>query len=536
MSRHLRSVVAALFGIMGVACAVSGAESALDFSYSDSRVAMATNIYQELTNMTLSAWIKPTARPATGSYGAIAGRGYLNGAANGFGLLLYGTGGIAVFQTRNGGTVVEAAAPYPFDGKWHHLAGVREGDSTRLYLDGAQVAEATGSLTNLYTPGSAFALGMLHTGGLGWAYPFKGAMAEVRFWNQACTPAQLQDDMFRRLAGTEAGLAGYWPLDEGTGTTVTDRTPAGKNGVSNRTVWLTDITVAAQLPVSRDLTRLGYWPFTLADLRTGSTRSTDTNLVTVTGFPVLPAGYNAYQVSTSSVSSAVVPGAWISTNTPPAPTAFSAVAEGKPAALFAWFTNTLDTVPLRRSGASILYATMGTGRALDFTYTGARVEMAQNLYPTLTNLTLSVWIKTSTKYAANNYGSIAGRGYLANLNGFGLFINNDNTVVFQTRYGGTTVSPFTAYPFDGKWHHLAGVREGNDTRLYLDGVLKDTKSGTLTSISRELPLGWVCGMPRGGGAILSTARWRKSGSGIRHAHRRRSRPRCSSAWLVQSQV
>jgi len=456
------------------------AEAALDFRASaQNRVTMTPDLYPGVTNLTLTAWIKTSTVPATNSYGSIAGRGYLYG-SNGFGLFVsYDEN--AYFQVRNGASILQPAAVYPFDGNWHHLAGVHEGNTARLYLDGELAAESTAPLASIYSEGVTFALGMRDSG-LGWDFPFEGAIAEVRLWKSARTQAQIKDEMFRCLADTEAGLIGYWPLSEGTGTAVTDRTDAGNNGtVVNGAAWLKDKSVAALLPVSRDPSRQGYWPLTLADLTTADSLLTDSNVVAVARFPV-PTGYSSYRISTSPTASVAGPGDWVAVTAPPATLAFADTVSGSRAALFAWFTNTAASVPLRRSGGSMIYATQGP--ALAVTTTTARAEMAAGLYPTLTNLTLSAWVKTSTAPAANSYGSIAGRGYLSGaVNGFGLFVTYTGEVQFQTRNGDiANIAAAAPYPFGAVWHHLAGVREGNMTRLYLDGELAAESPGAVTNL------------------------------------------------------
>jgi hypothetical protein len=50
---------------------------------------------------------------------------------------------------------------------------------------------------------------------------------EVRIWNVARTPDQIAADRARRLAGSEAGLVGYWRFDENGGTTAHDASPSG---------------------------------------------------------------------------------------------------------------------------------------------------------------------------------------------------------------------------------------------------------------------------------------------------------------------
>ncbi|MBP6881918.1 MAG: hypothetical protein KBC35_04810 [Candidatus Pacebacteria bacterium] len=101
---------------------------------------------------------------------------------------------------------------------------------------------------------------------------------------------------------------------------------------------------------------------------------------------------------------------------------------------------------------------------------------------------LSAWVKTTQSVSAGQYGAIAGKGYLNNDNGYGLFLNGDNgsKPTFQARTGNITVqtdSPSAPVVNDGQWHLLTGVRDhpNNTTYLYVDGVLADTATGALTN-------------------------------------------------------
>ena len=51
---------------------------------------------------------------------------------------------------------------------------------------------------------------------------FDGSMDEVRVWASARTETQIQDNMCKKLQGTQTGLRGYWRFDEPYGLTVPD--------------------------------------------------------------------------------------------------------------------------------------------------------------------------------------------------------------------------------------------------------------------------------------------------------------------------
>lgn len=84
-------------------------------------------------------------------------------------------------------------------------------------------------------------LGGLETQSAVLAQPFYGQLNEVRIWNIQLTSEQISENMFRRLSGAEAGLAGYWPFDAGSGSIVEDATGHGNVGVlkpeSDPPVW-----------------------------------------------------------------------------------------------------------------------------------------------------------------------------------------------------------------------------------------------------------------------------------------------------------
>ena len=90
---------------------------------------------------------------------------------------------------------------------WHHAALVRSGTTISLYLDGVFETNATDYVNA--TPSGASTAPFL----IGPA--FYGSLAEVRLWNVARTAAEIAAAKGKRLAGTEPGLLGYWPLDDG---------------------------------------------------------------------------------------------------------------------------------------------------------------------------------------------------------------------------------------------------------------------------------------------------------------------------------
>ncbi len=112
--------------------------------------------------------------------------------------------------------------------QWHHVAGVVDNGSMRLYVDGQEVASGTysGSLIEKTTP---FTIGE-STGFPGRV--FDGAIDELRIWNTVRTSAELADNKTVDLQGTESGLVAYFPMNDGSGTTVTNLVDVACSGTT----------------------------------------------------------------------------------------------------------------------------------------------------------------------------------------------------------------------------------------------------------------------------------------------------------------
>jgi hypothetical protein len=128
-------------------------------------------------------------------------------------------------------------------GGWHHLAvtydgrgGATAADGMTIYVDGVAVP--------VVRVNNAAYVAMNNTAALlqiGREAPasrhYAGGLDEIRLWNMARTPAEIQASMSSELVGTEAGLRAYWRLNDGT-TAITDSSPSGNLGtLRNGPVW-----------------------------------------------------------------------------------------------------------------------------------------------------------------------------------------------------------------------------------------------------------------------------------------------------------
>ncbi|MBK1987689.1 hypothetical protein A0J48_009095 [Sphaerospermopsis aphanizomenoides BCCUSP55] len=117
---------------------------------------------------------------------------------------------------------------------WTHITSTFDGKQLKLYINGTEV----GSKNVVYTLNTRCPLRI----GAGATeakpqYFYPGQIAEVGVWNKALTGAEIQAKLNQRLTGKEQGLVAYLPLNEGSGSIVTDKTGKGNNGTINGSIW-----------------------------------------------------------------------------------------------------------------------------------------------------------------------------------------------------------------------------------------------------------------------------------------------------------
>ena len=99
--------------------------------------------------------------------------------------------------------------------EWHHIAATYDGSQTRIYVDGV-LNNTTSAPLSINQNVSAIKVNI----GAGLAnnspaYLFKGELDEIRVWNIARTPTQIQQAYKSALQGNEAGLVAYYDFNQG---------------------------------------------------------------------------------------------------------------------------------------------------------------------------------------------------------------------------------------------------------------------------------------------------------------------------------
>lgn len=205
---------------------VAASTQSVSFTYN-------TSIINTANALTYSAWIKTN--QSTGSEETIM---QIGGNFNKWSLYIDGAdaGKPSLSCTGNfvGRTIAKTNVK---DNRWHHVVGTLSGTTTKIYVDGN--LETSGTQTLLSQTGSqASAVGINAGGG----DAFNGSMDDVRIYARALTAAEVTT-LFRMgethlVSVSNAGLAGYWTLDENAGTKAQDYSGKGNAGtLTNGPTW-----------------------------------------------------------------------------------------------------------------------------------------------------------------------------------------------------------------------------------------------------------------------------------------------------------
>ncbi|MBF0622121.1 MAG: tandem-95 repeat protein, partial [Magnetococcales bacterium] len=117
---------------------------------------------------------------------------------------------------------------------WVHVALERDSGTWKIFADGVALSATGGNTTGAPTvPTGGFYIGNDSEQ----TVTFSGDIADVRFWSDIRTESELQSTMEQTLTGSEANLVGYWKLDEGSGSSVTDSAGSANGSLNGATSW-----------------------------------------------------------------------------------------------------------------------------------------------------------------------------------------------------------------------------------------------------------------------------------------------------------
>lgn len=222
--------------------------NALSFNGTSQSVQLPSHGFADFTNgFSAGMWVYPT---SVGNYQRLFDFGNGPGSDN----IILARNGLSndlTFIVYNGSTATGVSASNALQlNTWQYLSVVMQ----------APAPGATTTLATIYTNGSPIATGTVfvpanlnrtlnYVGRSNWSSDalFAGQMNDFSLWNAPLSAAQMQSAPTSVYSGTEAGLIGYWPMNDTTRGTVFDRGPGGLSGGSsafNGTTTATSVTVS----------------------------------------------------------------------------------------------------------------------------------------------------------------------------------------------------------------------------------------------------------------------------------------------------
>lgn len=225
-------------------------KSVLAFDGQDDAVALGKKAQFKIEkNITLEAWVYAEHNQEwVGIFSNIYDTGSTE---SGYGLTLDGKGGIYLGMTPSSTQRIiylSSGANTLTLNKWCHVAGTYDGQQMKVYIDGVlKATQAVSSPSISYNPENDLHIGVYKDNDE--AYYLKGRILEVRLWNIARSPDDIQKTMQYRLMGNEPGLVGYWPLNESSGNTVSDKTTNRNQGTIMGATWVQSVLPVAFLKI-----------------------------------------------------------------------------------------------------------------------------------------------------------------------------------------------------------------------------------------------------------------------------------------------
>ncbi len=198
---------------------VAGFGTALEFDGADDHVLIADHDELDLTvDYTLECWFKAD---SFGSLRGLIGK-YHRAGANGYLLRLWDTE-LDFDGRKTSGLGLEAD-------RWYHVAGVNDGGTRKLYVDGSEVPVSSSSFT-VRANTDPIRLGSDYGGRY-----LDGKMDEVRIWSAALSANVITNWTHREVDPTHpsySNLVAYYKLNDGSGTTATDVTGTHSGTLEN---------------------------------------------------------------------------------------------------------------------------------------------------------------------------------------------------------------------------------------------------------------------------------------------------------------
>lgn len=235
--KNIKIMKRLLFTFFCIPLIATAQDYQLDFNSSAQsyvEVPNASSVIANKTELTISAWVNPqTDASHSGLFGFRN-----NTDADFFLLQLQNTNNVEARFRNSVGVQFDVVAYNILDmGQWQHLAFSYDGSFIRLYKNGVIVdsTAANGTIANISQSFKVGALDWQTT-----SFPMQGSVDEVRLWDAAVSENVISSWMCIAIDLTHPNynnLMGYWRLNDGSSTIVSDNSPSNLNGTLVSANW-----------------------------------------------------------------------------------------------------------------------------------------------------------------------------------------------------------------------------------------------------------------------------------------------------------
>lgn len=432
--------------------------------------------------ITVEAWIKAESWQPMLYKGTVISNGNNSGGDNGFDFRAAENGKAEFNISVDGAWVTATTDALMSVNEWNHIAATYDGATLKVYVNG--VLEVSNQTSGTI---SAFGGDLFFAECPGWTGRFfNGNIDEVRIYNVALTSEEIMADICSPLTGSEAGITGYWPMNEGSGTTVVDESENSNDG----TLLHMDIASCWQDNYECNLTNADVGVSVLVSPQSGfELTNAETVTVTINNYSLdVETGFDvSYQVNGGDIVTETVtediPGLGTLDFT------FSQTVDLSAYGEYEFVCTTLldgDINNANNSNTSLVYNFSDDANfSLEFDGIDDEVAIANTdeINPT-ESLTVEAWIYANSWRTNIWQGAVVSKVQGDPDRGYTIVAGRDGRAEFQISdngsWSGAQSGPVMLL---NRWYHLAGVFDGSTVKLYINGILQAQNSASQIAAS-----------------------------------------------------
>ncbi|PZT57523.1 LamG-like jellyroll fold domain-containing protein [Paenibacillus silvae] len=203
---------------------------ALNFNGS-SRITFGRDVMNVANTLTLEFWMNTTSSDYSTYRSVVSNRDGSSATANYEVGSIVNSGNMFFYN----GTVYDMGYKPPLN-TWIHIAYKLVNNTLEFYVNGT-LSKTVAGVTLGRATSMDFAIGAISSGGI---QPYIGKLDDVRLWNTAKSSDEILNNYKKNLSGTEDGLIGYFPFEEGVGSqTINKKSGSTLVGTINSPAWIT---------------------------------------------------------------------------------------------------------------------------------------------------------------------------------------------------------------------------------------------------------------------------------------------------------